>query len=136
MALAFLVFALILVIALPDLQAMKSDPFFFVLQMKRLLVFGGAVSLAFLVRGTNSDAHKRLMFLGTYAVLDAAFFRMDWLLPNLGTERWVVSAHIWQYCLFLPFLAHDIRTLGRVHAVFLFGIPLIVAFQGAAAFIG
>ncbi len=133
--LAPIVFLLMLTIAFEDLKAILTEPFVFLIQLKRLLVFGGAVTLGLVLKAKHPEAHKRLMFLGTYAVLDAAFFRMQWLLPSFGVENWVAMAHIWQYTLLAAFVLNDISQTGRVHTVFIVGVPLIVIMQSAAAMV-
>lgn len=126
------VLGLMWVIAGPTILAGLSDPLGFFIQSKRLLGFGVGVTLGLLWRQSHPEAHKRLMFLATFTVLDAAFFRMGWLLPGVGGEHHVAMALTWQLILLVPFLVHDLRTLGRIHPVFLVGIPLIVAFEAAA----
>lgn len=127
------VFALMLIIALPQIKAGLSDPMPFLIQTKRLLGYGICIALALAWRKSRPDAHKRLMFLGTFAVLDAAFFRMGWLLPGLDLESRVAVAHAYQLLLLVPFLAYDFHKLGRVHPVFLVGIPVIMGFEATAA---
>ncbi|MEJ8567909.1 hypothetical protein [Elongatibacter sediminis] len=133
LVLAPVVFTLILAITVDQIRAGLGEPMVLLIQSKRLLGFGICVGLAYLWRTTRPAAHKRLMFLGTFAVLDAAFFRMGWLLPGLAHEHHVAVAHAWQLLLLVPFVVYDIRTLGRVHPVFLIGIPVLVAFDVMAA---
>lgn len=134
--LAPVVFGLMLVIAFPQIKAGLSEPMLFFVQLKRLLGFGVCVTLGLILRQARPEAHKRLMFLGTFAVLDAAFFRMGWLLPGLDQENRIAIAHAYQLLLLVPFVAFDLYKLGHVHRVFLFGIPIIVGFQVAAAVLG
>ena len=131
--LAPLVFTLMLVIALPQIKAGFAEPMTFLIQTKRLLVYGVCITLALIWRKSRPDSHKRLIFLGTFAVLDAAFFRMGWLLPGLDLENRIALAHAYQLLLLVPFVAYDLHKLGRVHPVFLVGIPVIVGFEAAAA---
>ncbi len=73
-----------------------------------------------------------LIFLAS-AVLDATLFRMEWLLWNPGIEQSTRVAHLYQFLLLAPFLVRDLIQTGRVHPVFLMGIPVIAAFQAVAA---
>mgnify|MGYP006909079812 CR=1 FL=1 len=134
--LAPLVLGLMTAIFVLQIQAGLTAPMILLIQTKRLLGFAVCVGLALFWRKSRPEAHKRLLFLGTFAVLDAAFFRMGWLLPGYGHDNSFAVAHAYQLLLLVPFVVHDLRRLGRVHAVFLIGIPVLVAFEAAAAMTG
>lgn len=127
------VILLMVLIVIRDLREGPLPAAVAIIQAKRIAVFGVCVALALVLRKSQSDAHKRLMFLATFAVLDAAFFRMDWFLPSFGFDNFATIGHLWQLVLLVPFLVNDLVTTGRVHPVFMIGIPVIIGLQGFAA---
>lgn len=102
-------------------------------QLRRILLFTLFITWALWVRKSDPQAHKRLMVLATIAVIDAAFFRMSWFLPDLGIDSFVVAAHIQQLALIVPILMLDFKRYGRPHAVTLSGIMLLLAFTAVIA---
>ena len=60
------------------------------------------------------------MFLSIATVADTGFSR----LPLPGMNVWFFASNM---AFYLAGIAHDRWTLGRVHAVFRWGVPLIVA---------
>lgn len=126
LVLAPLVALLIAVIALPAFLAPETPGAVVVLQSKRLLFFTGCVGAAIWLRRTAPEAHKRLMLIGTFAVLDAAFFRMGFL-PKWGLDHLVSVAHVNMTFLLVPLVIHDIVRFGRIHPVYLVTIPPLLA---------
>lgn len=122
-------------IVVRDILSDNFPPPVMVIQAKRLLGFGIAAGLAYRWRRAHPDAHKRLMFLATFIVLDAAFFRMDWYPTDFGLEQPITVAHIYQFALLVPFLVRDAVRDRRVHPVFVVGVPVIAGMQGLAAFL-
>ena len=100
-----------------------------VIQIKRITLFSLFFIWAFVVRKNDSDSHKRLMFLATLVVIDAAVNRMRWFLPKFGFENNMAITHAYELLLLVPILVYDIKKLGRVHRVNLIGTILIVAFS-------
>lgn len=133
LVLAPLIVLLMLIIALPVLLDPFEFPAIAMVQFKRITVFAGCVALALYWRLKRPDYHKRLMFLATFAVLDAAFFRMEWFLPAFGIDNAVILGHLYQYVLLIPLLAFDVLTTGRIHPAYLVVIPFIIVSQTAAA---
>lgn len=129
------VLVLMVMIVLKDYQDDALPLYAALIQGKRIIVFSLGVGLAVLWRRKYPEAHKRLMFLATFAVLDAAFFRMGWFLPGFGFEHPFAIGHAWQLVLLVPFLVYDLSTRGRIHPVFLIGVPVIIAVQTTAALI-
>ena len=103
-----------------------------VIQIKRISLFSIYYVWAFLSRKTDSAAHKRLMFLATLVVIDAAFNRLLWL-PTLGFENVRMVRHVYQLVLLVPLLVYDILKLGRVHRVNIIGSCLVIAFTIVAS---
>jgi len=98
-----------------------------VIQTKRIVLFSLFYVWAFRSRKTDSAAHKRLMFLATLVVLDAAFNRLTWL-PMFGFESKLAVRHVYELFLLVPLLVYDKLRLGHFHRVNVIGISLIVAF--------
>lgn len=136
MAILFLapaVVAIMCVIAItgfPGLDAPHGEAFA-VLQTKRIGLFTLLCTWAFIARRSDPQAHKRLILLATYVVLDAAFFRMDFL-PTLGFESNFERGLAAQPVLLLPLVAFDLVKLGRLHFSTIVGISLIIPFTVAA----
>ena len=103
-----------------------------VIQIKRIMLFSLFFTWALLSRKSDTAAHRRLMFLATLVVLDAAFNRMKFL-PTLGYENLIAVRHAWELVLLVPIAAYDIATIGRLHRVNAIGLPLIVAFSVVAS---
>lgn len=66
------------------------------------------------------DYHSRLMFLSIATVADTGFSR----LPLPGMNVWFFASNV---AFYLAGIAHDRWTLGRVHKVYRWGVPLIVS---------
>jgi hypothetical protein len=103
-----------------------------VIQIKRISLFSIFYVWAFLLRQTDSAAHKRLMFLATLVVIDAAFNRLLWL-PTFGLENIRLVRNVYQLVLLAPLLVYDIFKLGRIHSVNIIGSCLLIAFMIVAS---
>jgi hypothetical protein len=105
----------------PDGSSFMSIPYV------DMLVFGVCVGLAIYWR-KRPDYHRRLMFIGTCQLMDA------------GVGRF---AFIFNHNLFYPVLdllivagmARDQVVDGRVHKVYLYGLPAIVVLQALATYL-
>ena len=76
----------------------------------------------------RSDWHKRLLILATIQVLWPAFFRLRHLLPIVPQpEIWL--AIVAAYSPILVAATRDWTKFGRVHPVWLFLAPVVVAEQ-------
>lgn len=126
------VLLLIVAIALPSFFSDDTPLAGLIIQTKRIVFFAGCIGVAIWLRKTSPDVHKRLIFIGTFAVLDAAFFRMSFL-PDWGFERAVTIGHLNMTTLLIPFLIYDRMRLGRMHKVYWITIPPLLAFHIAAA---
>jgi hypothetical protein len=90
-----------------------------------MVAFTVAFGLAFCLRGTP-EAHRRLMLMASCALTAAAFGRF----PSLAIQD------TWFYAgvdlLVLLGIARDLLVGGRVHTVYLVGLPLMILGQLAA----
>jgi hypothetical protein len=127
------IIALMLIIKIPGFLA---DDFEFghrnLNDIKRIVLFTGFFTWAFASRKTDSDAHKRLMFLATLVIMDAAFNRLTWL-PMFGFENVYAVRHTYELLLLLPILIYDIVKLGHIHRVNIIATGLIVGFTIVAS---
>src|SRR5262249_4157238 len=82
-----------------------------------ILMFGGFVGLAVAYR-RNGPVHKRLMYLATINLLQAAVVRIPWSFVHYaGPWRTFPIA----YAFVVPLAVWDLGTLGRIHAATLWG---------------
>lgn len=123
---------LMLIIALPAFFSPEVPLAVLVVQSKRVVFFGVCIGLAIWLRKSAPEAHKRLMFIGTFAVLDASFFRMTFL-PDWGLGRPSTVGHLYMTALLVPFLMHDLVKFGRIHVVYCITVPLLLALHFSAA---
>jgi len=104
-----------------DVESFMSIPF------GDMIVFGGCVGLAIYWR-KRPDFHRRLMFLATCQLMDAGFGRFTFL---------------FNHNLFYPLLdllivlgmARDLVVDGRVHKVYLYALPAMIAVQSVAMYL-
>ena len=93
-------------------DAFLSVPFY------DMLAFGVLIALAIYWR-TKPELHRRLIFIATCGLMDAAFGRFD---------------YVFDHNLFFPFLdllillgvGRDLRVDGRVHKVYRYALPLLI----------
>ena len=79
----------------------------------------------------RKDVHKRLILLASAAALSAATFRIA--IQFLGFEQWVVILGFAAPILFiLAGMIYDFRSLGKIHPVYLWGLPMSVVLGGGA----
>jgi hypothetical protein len=98
-----------------------SDTFLF-LSFGDMMLFGTFVTLAIAWR-QNPELHRRLLLLGTCALLDAVFNRID---------RRIFDHSLGFVCadaLILFGLARDLLVDRRIHRVYLIALPLMVLFH-------
>lgn len=131
--LAPVIVGLMIVIAIEYFPGGSIGPAVVAVQLRRIVLFSVFVALALWFRKSDLQSHKRLMVLASIAVIDAAFFRMGWILPDFGIESPVVAAHVQQLVLIFPMLVLDLKRYGRPHGATLFGIALLLVFTVAIA---
>jgi hypothetical protein len=109
---------------------------FFIEPIVQMLVFAGCIGAGWLMR-RNTAAHKRLMLLGTTAVLVAAYTRWwgEGLYNVVGDGFWGMIIHNYAGpdVLMALLVGYDLVTRRRVHRVYSIGVPLILVSQLAAS---
>lgn len=111
----------------------RQPPQFLALQMINIAVFAGMVIAGLLLRGQPS-AHKRLMLIGTLALIGAGFGRIVRMLTGAPPPWTLIPAvYIAGNVLLLAIALHDYRTRGRLHPVFL---PAAGAFLASQLVVG
>ncbi len=101
-------------------DAFLSVPFY------DMIAFGVSIALAIYWR-TKPDLHRRLIFIATCGLMDAAFGRFDYLFDH----------NLFFPCLDLLILlgaARDLLVDRRVHKVYLFALPLLIVGQSLALY--
>jgi hypothetical protein len=95
---------------------------FLILPAEELLVFSTLIGIAFYARH-SPGAHKRLMMLGTLALIPAATTRP----PSPGSTLMALGMFGLPEAIFIATLVrHDIRTSGRLHPATLWGGGLVL----------
>ena len=110
----------ILVLHQKDVDSFLSIPF------GDMIIFGSCIAMAVYWRN-KPDFHRRLVFIGSCQLMDAAIGRFDFMFnhnlffPALD-------------CLILLGLARDWVVDGRVHKVYLYALPAMIVVQGFAIY--
>lgn len=105
---------------LPDSEPFLIVPFF------DMAVFGTLLTLAVRWR-KKPELHRRLIFIATCALLDAAFARFDFIFYH----------HLFFFCLDLVIglgVMRDLLVSRRVHRVYLIALPTLVVLQALVMF--
>jgi len=90
------------------------------LQVIDLLVFLTLIYFGYRQR-FNPAAHKRLMLIGTIALLDVAFSRWPWIINNS------LVAHLCCYALLALLAGYDLWSIGKINRATLWGSALLIA---------
>jgi hypothetical protein len=101
-------------------DAFLSIPFY------DMLAFGVMIALAIYWRG-RPELHRRLIFIATCSLMDAAFGRFDYLFNN----------NLFFPCLDLLIVlgvARDLLVERRVHTVYRYALPLLIVGQSLAVY--
>jgi len=101
-------------------DAFLSIPFY------DMIAFGACIGLAIYWR-TKPELHRRLIFIATCGLMDAAFGRFAYLFDN----------NLFFPCLDLLIVlgvARDLVVDGRVHKVYLYAAPLLIVGQSLALY--
>ena len=114
--------------ALGDVGNAVLTPFF---RFVTLLVFAFAVWAALIYRH-HSDWHKRLVLLGTFAILEAPLGRLAGHLPGAGDDSGLLAA-VGHTLLMAAFVIWDRLANGRFHPASLWGSVTIVLINFATA---
>jgi FtsH-binding integral membrane protein len=92
-----------------------------------MIVFGVCIALAIYWR-KKPELHRRLIFIATCGLLDAAFGRFDYLFDH----------NLYFACLDLVIVlgvARDLLVDGRVHKVYRYALPLLIVGQSLAVYL-
>jgi hypothetical protein len=96
---------------------------FFVIPVTTIVMFAVLVGAAWRLR-RNPEAHKRLIILGTMALMDAAIGR--WPHPEI-LQRIPPTQDVVMLLLLLTLVAYDLFSLHRVSRYTVFGVVLVMA---------
>jgi hypothetical protein len=129
LVLAPIIVAIMIMLAFPLFQGGEHTYGVGVIQIKRVTLFSSFFLLAIFARNHDSESHKRLMFLATLVVMDAAVNRMRWFLPDFGLTNRMALTRAYELVLLVPLLTYDWMKTGQIHRVYLIGVPIIVAFS-------
>jgi FtsH-binding integral membrane protein len=99
----------------PDSDTFLSVPF------GDMIVFGTLVTLAIIWR-KKPELHRRLLFMATFALMDAPFGRIDYIFNNSLFFVCVDS-------LILLGVARDLLVNRRIHQVYLVALPILIVFH-------
>lgn len=107
----------------------RQPPQFLALQVGNIAVFAGMVTAALLLR-RDPSAHKRLMLIGTIALIGAGFGRIVRMVTG-EPPPWTLmpAVYIAGNVLLLLIALHDFRTRGRLHPVFLIAVGFFLTAQ-------
>lgn len=86
------------------------------IQMRAGFVFAVLVAIALSVRLSDSETHKRLLFLATAAPLPAATDRMTWLPSSMPGAAW--TNDLWPLVVLAPMILWDLYRLKRIHRAY------------------
>jgi hypothetical protein len=107
-----------------DLGTKDADPSFLAIQLVDVTVFGALAPAALLLRA-DAAAHKRLILLATFQIIDAGFDRlMGFLFPSLSyADFWqnYISAYAGTDLLVLALGVYDLVTRRRLHPAYVAG---------------
>lgn len=108
------------VLHLKDVDSFLSIPF------QDMIVFGTCIALAIYWR-TRPEYHRRLVFIATCCLMDAAFGRFDFWYNHsifyLGLDLLIVLG-----------MVRDWVVDGRVHKVYRYALPLLIVSQSLATY--
>ncbi len=108
-------------------QLHQSDPAFLSIPFLDMLAFGVLLALAISWR-KKPELHRRLLFIATCMLLDAPIARFDYIFNN----------NLFYLCLDVVILlgvARDLLVDRRVHAVYRYALPVLIAGQGLAIYL-
>lgn len=101
-----------------------ADPSFLSIQLVDVFLFATLAGAALLLRG-DASAHKRLILLATFQIIDAGFGRlMGFVFPSLSsTEFWpsYITNYVGTDLLVLALGAYDLITRRRLHPAYFAG---------------
>ena len=108
-------------------QLHQPDPTFLSIPFYDMVAFAVLVSLAIFWR-KKPELHRRLLFVATCLLLDAAFARFDFIFDN----------RLFFVCVDLVILlgvARDLLVNRRVHTVYRYALPMLIVGQSLAMYL-
>lgn len=109
---------------------------FLIVPLSDMFTFGVLICAAILKR-TDGAAHKRLMVLASTVLMGAAFGRMEMIdldrLLAASPIRFLIEVYGPLIVISTLAALYDLLTRGRVHSVFLWAMPFILAVQALSS---
>jgi hypothetical protein len=109
----------------------RDPKFFYIIPLSNMVIFATVIFFAFRAR-TNPPAHKRLIFVGTVALMVAAIAR--W--PFAMVHRNAVAAGRFSYIFLLMLVAYDLWSTRKVHRATLWAGAFLIFVEQIAPPIG
>jgi FtsH-binding integral membrane protein len=109
----------------------RDPKFFYIIPLSNMVIFATVIFFAFRAR-TNPPAHKRLIFVGTVALMVAAIAR--W--PFAMVHRNPVMAGRFSYIFLLMLVAYDLWSTRKVHRATLWAGAFLIFVEQIALPIG
>lgn len=107
----------------------RQPPQFLAIQLLNILAFGGMIAAGLWLRNQPA-VHKRLMLIGTAALIGAGFGRIVRMVTGSPPPFTLLpSVYIAGNILILAIAIHDYRTRGRLHPVFVAAVVVLVAVE-------
>jgi FtsH-binding integral membrane protein len=101
----------------------RDPKFFYIIPLTDMLIFATLIFFAFRAR-SNPPAHKRLIFVGTVALMIAAIAR--W--PFLG-QRNPITAALLSYVFLLLLVSYDLWSTRRIHRATIWASAFLIFVQ-------
>jgi hypothetical protein len=108
-------------------QLHQPDPAFLSIPFADMVAFAALISLAVFWR-SKSEWHRRVLFMATCMLMGAPFDRFDFIFYN---NLLFVCVDL----LILLGVARDLAVNRRVHAMYLYGMPILMLWQGLAMYL-
>jgi len=117
--------------------------FVLTVQGRAIILFAIFFVWAFRTRLSRPDTHKRMMFLATWALIDAGIARIPGSnelgaalgLRDLGLTSMDDISHVWMLVALLPALLYELIRFGPIHYAWLAGIAMFLPFAVTAHFL-
>lgn len=93
-------------------------------QIRHVSVFFSATLLGLVFRAKDSGAHKRLMIMGTAALIGAATDRIGWLPSSLPGNP--ATNLLWPIVALAPMFLWDIYRLRKIHTAYIVYFSIVV----------
>jgi FtsH-binding integral membrane protein len=101
----------------------RDPKFFYIIPLTDMLIFATLIFFAFRAR-SNPPAHKRLIFVGTVALMIAAIAR--W--PVLG-QRNPITAALLSYAFLLLLVSYDLWSTRKIHRATIWASAFLIFVQ-------